>query len=153
MGLLLQQSNLESALSPLVVVALFDDTSTGVPSATAMAEVIAQAEAEVFSYLVGHYPTNPPPASLLTDPLIQRAAVDFAIVFAYERHPEYTRSQGETSRVETRFKRACDRMKRIQAAMQQPAQTNSPTPVTSSTVGGAGPAAEPLITLGGTSDF
>ena len=153
MGVLITQQDLADAITAPVIVAIFDDDSDGVPNATAIAAVIAQAEAEVFSYLVGHYPTNPPPSSLITDPLLKRCALDFAIVFSYERHPEYTRTQGETSRVESRFKRACDRMKRIQSAMQQPAQTNTTTPVANATVGASGPAADPTITLGGLGDF
>jgi hypothetical protein len=147
MGQLIQPMDLQAAITPTVVLALFDDQSTGTPDPVAMAEVLDQAEAEVLSYLVGHYPTNPLPPSLINDPLLKRSALDFAIVFAYERHPEYTRTVGESSRVETRFQRATARMQRIQSAMQQPAQTNSPVQVRNPTGGGPGLTAEPSITL------
>jgi hypothetical protein len=126
MGAFIVQKDLENALSPAVVLALFDDQSVGTASATAIAEVIDSAEAEVRSYLVNPFGT-PLPAAAFTDPLLRLACIDFAIVFAYERHPEYVRSQGETGKLESRWKRAKERMERIQAAMQRPATLDPST--------------------------
>lgn len=119
MGTFIQLSDLQDALSPAVVIQLFDDRNVGVPSPTAVARVIAEAEAEVKSYLVGDYP-NPLPGGASTDELLKLAALDFAICLSYERHPKFMRAQGDGTTLKTRFDRATDRMKRIQASIQRP---------------------------------
>lgn len=119
MGLWIDQDTLTSALTPKVMLALFDDGNLGTPDAAAVQLVLDDAEAEVQSYLVGDYP-NPLPVSAASDALLRRCALDFAICLSFERHPEYVRSIGEEQRKETRWDRACKRMARIQSAIQIP---------------------------------
>ena len=133
MGSFIDQAALQLALSPVTMLALFDDTQTNVISATAVAQVIAEAEAEVKSYLVGEY-SNPLPAGAATDDLLRLAAIDFAVCFSFARHPEYALQTGQQKALENRMTRAEARMKRIQAAIQRPPTLN--TLVTPSNVGG-----------------
>ncbi len=116
MGQYIEQVNLERALSPKTVLAIFDDApAKGRVNQEALAEVIERAEAEVDSWLVGIY-TQPIAAPF--DRLLKHAALDYAVAFSFERHPEYVRTFGEDQRAQ-RWKRANDRMMRIRDGLQR----------------------------------
>ena len=59
------------------------------------------------------------PGFIETDRLVRGCSVDFAVCFAFERHPEYVRTYGEDPRTMARFQRAVARMERVQAAIQR----------------------------------
>lgn len=123
MGTYIEQINLERALSPATVLAIFDDDPpTGRVNQEAIAEIIERAEAEVDSWLVGIYDL-PIPAPY--DRLLKVAAIDFAVAFSFERHPEYVKTFGEEKRAE-RWKRGSDRMMRIRDGLQRLPDQPSP---------------------------
>ncbi len=119
MGTFITQADLQRSLSPATMLALFDDEQDNTVHAAAVTQVIAEAEAEVKSYLVGTYP-NPLPTGAALDELLKLAAVDFAVCFAFARHPEYALQTGQAKALEERMKRAEARMARIQTAAQRP---------------------------------
>lgn len=119
----INQLALENALSPKTVLAIYDDDPpTGAVNATAIADVIDRAEAEVDSWLVGVY-VDPATA----DRMLKHAALDYAVAFSFERHPEYVRTFGEEKRAE-RWRRANDRMARIRSGLQR--LPDQPSPIT-----------------------
>lgn len=126
MGKYINQIDLENALSSATIIQLFDDDDDGVADADAVASVIDRAEAEVESWMIGDYsfPLNVP-----TDRLLKHSALDYAVAFSFERHPEYVRTFGENPRGHERYKRAMERMQRIQSAQQKlPDETVTQTP-------------------------
>lgn len=115
----LVQDDLESALSPSTVLALYDDENKGVVNQTALNAVLTRASRWVDSYLARVY-VGPFPVSQLPVPeIIKDAAIEFAIAFSFERHPEYVQTYGEQYRAGTRFKRACEMMDRICQGQQE----------------------------------
>ncbi len=113
------RADLESALSPTTVLTLFDDGNSGNVSQVALDGVLNRASRMVDSYLArvfkGPFPvTQTPVPSTITF-----AALEFAIAFSFERHPEYVHTYGETYRASTRFKRATEMMDRICQAQQE----------------------------------
>jgi phage gp36-like protein len=118
---LIVKADLVNALSPTTVNAIFDDNRDGTADDAPIVDVCARAEAQVMSYLHGVYTVGTIPT---TDVLLRAAAVDFAVAYAFERHPEYVRTFGEQPRAE-RWKRATETMARIQAGIQRPTETNA----------------------------
>ncbi len=116
MGKYITRTDLENALNPGTVLALFDDANDGAGNSAAINSVIDDAEAMIDSYLQTVYRGVPLTAS--TDRLIKKAAKDFAVAYALERHPEYIAGYGEARRAE-RWKRAQDMMERITNAVVQ----------------------------------
>lgn len=124
----ISQTDLENALSVSTVLAIFDD-GTGTVNSTAVAAVIDRAEAEVDSYLIVIYDL---PLPNQADRLLKHCALQFAICFAMEKHPEYVRTFGEQQRTGPLYERAHALMTRIAKALQRlPDQT-----VAASNVGG-----------------
>lgn len=115
MGIYITDADLLAAISENVVNATADDDNDGTPDATVLTYAIDGAEGEVDSYLLGFYtyPLDP-----VTDRLIRLSALDFAVAFLFERHPEYVRNR-DSKYGEIRYKRAMDRMLRIQQARQR----------------------------------
>lgn len=113
------QEDLENALSPPTVTALFDDAGLGVPSVGALTGVLERASRRVDSYLarvyVGPFPVTQTPVPMV----IKDAALEFAIAFSFERHPEYVHTYGETYRGASRYKRACEMMDRLCQGQQE----------------------------------
>lgn len=113
------KDDLEGALSPPTVTALFDDDGAGVPNETAVQTVLNRASRRVDSYLarvyVGPFPVTQTPVP----ETIKEAALEFAIAFSFERHPEYVHTYGETYRGASRYKRACEIMDRICQGQQE----------------------------------
>ena len=132
------QQDLVNFSSVDVVNACFDDSNTGVPvlNTTAMNAVISRGENEVLSWLGDEL--GPPPftpdilAQIGADPLLKYAAIEYIVLYMYDRHPEYVRS-GMKDR-EQRKKDADLRMERILDGRQRP-----PTMTTQpANVGGVG---------------
>jgi hypothetical protein len=109
------QADLENALSVPTVLAIFDDGS-GTVNASAINAVIDRAEAEVDSYLPSNYPAGTPAPS---DRLLKHAALEFAVCFSMEKHPEYVRNFGEEPRTNPRYTRARQLMQRIVDGVQR----------------------------------
>lgn len=120
MGQYITQADIELRLSPRTVLAIFDDDNDGVADADAVAAIIDDAEAHVDAALLGFIDM---PAINPADRLIKRAALNFAIAFSFERHPEYVRSFGEEPRIH--YKRAEDYLDKIQAARRRLPDNNS----------------------------
>lgn len=123
MGKYLVQLDCENALSAQTVGQLYvDDATAGVVNVLALNEDIDRAEGEVNSWLLGVRDV----ATLATfDQLLRLSALDYFKSFAFERHPEYIRTYGESDRSWKLYTRAKERMQRIQQAAQQ--LTNQPS--------------------------
>jgi hypothetical protein len=115
--------DLVDATSTDVALACFDDTGDGQPEPRGVASVIARAEGKVLSYLVGEY--GPPPLSaqviedLSNDPLLGSCALQFAVAFMFDKHPEYVRANKQDD-VQKRIAGAEAEMVRILEARQRP---------------------------------
>ena len=118
------QADLEGATSKATVIACFDDANLGAGSLDdqAICSIIDRAEQETLSWLAGEYGPPPIPATTLAmlaqDSFLKNAALEFAVIFMLEKHPEYVRSDGKV--LGERMKRAVARMERIVQARQQP---------------------------------
>jgi hypothetical protein len=117
------RQDLVDATSTDIVIACCDDTGDGEPESRGVKSLIARAEGKVLSYLVVQI--GPPPlseaiiAQLRKDPLLGGVALEFAIAFMFDKHPEYVRSNRKDD-VDKRLNRAEAEMKRILDARQQP---------------------------------
>ncbi|WP_394849694.1 DUF1320 domain-containing protein [Pendulispora brunnea] len=111
-------SDLRLALTPDTFLEIFDDDRDRVVTDEdpAVEQVLERAQGDVESYLLRIYGTLPPPAAGVPR-LLKSAALDYAIAYSFERHPEYVRSFGEEKRAE-RWLRAERRMERIAQAVQ-----------------------------------
>ena len=116
MANLVDLADIQAALSPATVVQCFNDNRDGVPDAVAVLAVCKRATAQALSWIVGHYTLG---TAVDTDDLVRAAALDYAIAYTFERHPEYVRTFGEGPRAE-RWTRAEDTMGRIKAGIQRP---------------------------------
>lgn len=117
------QTELQSAISTPTMVAIYDDDLDGaVSGATDQAAidlVLSRANAHVASYLPAHFVEEPLDSYPNGTPtLLKSAALDFAVAFSYERHPEYVRTYGN-DKVLTLHKRADALMIRIQSGLQR----------------------------------
>ncbi len=119
MAIWIDQSDLSNVLSVATFSAIFDDPSTGVTNNDIVASVIERAEQEVLSWLVDEYGTNiQSQANLGGDLFLKGCALEFAIVYAFDRYPEYIKANGKER--EERYQRAEDRMQRVLQARQRP---------------------------------
>lgn len=114
----LVQADLENRLNAAVVLALFDD-GTGLVNTTALAACIDDGEQEMMSWLVNENQSfASAPVDLAADPFYKTCALDFAIAFAIERHPEAAKQAGLGTK-ESYFARASARAERVQAGRQR----------------------------------
>lgn len=118
MGKYVDQADLERALSASTVAYIYTDPGSSIINTEAIALNIERAEAEVDSWMIPEVNPNDP-GFIQTDRLVRGCALDFLICFSYERHPEYVRTFGDDPRTMSRWKRACERMERIQQATQR----------------------------------
>lgn len=131
-GLWLDQTDLANVLSTATFAAIFNDPTSGVLNLDIMASVIDRAEEETLSWLVGQYgPTVRNEAGLGADRFLKGAALEFAIVYAFDRYPEYVKANGKER--EERYKRAEERMARVLQSRQRPTSF----PQTPANVGGS----------------
>lgn len=108
----LTQTDLNRAIGADLVLRLFDDDNDGTADASTLADVIADADAEVNGYIGRVYS----PATLAADPpaTLRRLAVDVAVQLAYLRRPESLNDKGETP-WEARYRRALAKLDEIRA--------------------------------------
>lgn len=125
MGKYIVDADLLAAIGEDPLNATADDDNDGTPDPTVLAQIIESAEAEVDSYLIGFYTF---PLTAPTDGLVRLSALDFAVAFLFERHPEYVRNR-DNKQGEARYTRAKERMYRIQQARQRlPEESQIQTP-------------------------
>lgn len=115
MGTYISDADLAAAVGLTVVTATADDDNDGTADPAVLALVIASAEAEVDSFLIGFYTF---PLTEPTDRLVRQCALDFAVAFLHLRHPEYVRARDGDAGM-GRYELAKARMLRIQSAVQQ----------------------------------
>jgi hypothetical protein len=115
--------------SKAVVDACFDDGNGGNPQNNpAVPAVIDRGEQEVLSWLGDEL--GPPPfnATILAqiggDPFLKYAAIEYVMLYVYDRHPEYVRS-GMKDRA-ARKESADLRMQRVLDARQRPPTVPTP---------------------------
>lgn len=118
----LNPSDISDRITVATFNAIFDDAnSPGNLNQSAIDAVIEDAEGEVLSWLdeLGPPPfTNQVLTDLGNDKLLKRAAADYAVLYAFERNPEYVRAHAKE--MERRQKRADLRMKNVKEARQRP---------------------------------
>lgn len=121
--------DLEAALSRSTVVALFDDEGNGTPNEKTITATLARASRTVDSYLARVYLGPFPVTQKPVPEQIKNAALEFAISFSFERHPEYVHTYGEQYRAGSRYKRATEIMDRLCQGQQEiPDWTLQPKP-------------------------
>lgn len=123
MGKYIDQVALENALTAQTVATIF--TESGVFNQMALNDVIDRAEGEVDSFLIT---VNDLSKIQRYDRELRVCALDFAKVFTFERSPEYERTFGEYPRGRELYKRAKDRMERVQSAVQMLPDQTGPKP-------------------------
>jgi hypothetical protein len=131
-GIWLEQTDLVNNLSVATFSAIFADPTTGIVNLDFVASVIERAEQEVLSWLVDEYgPAIESAQGLGADLFLKGAALEYAIVYAFDRYPEYIRANGKER--EQRYARAEARMARVLQSRQRPTSL----PITPANVGGA----------------
>ncbi len=115
----IDQSDLENALSPATVVQLYNDVNQDAVYAPALLGVLKRASGEVDSYLARVYVGPFPIAQSPVPEAVKNCALEFAIAFSFERHPEYVHTYGEQYRGATRYKRACEMAERLATGLQE----------------------------------
>lgn len=137
MGIWLNQIDIENALTPSVVLALFDDGNTGSVNGTAIAACIDTGEQEVLSWLIDEYGPAPLSAAvqaqLAADPALKYAALDYVKAVCFDRHPEYPQGATDAKERKWRYERADARMERYLSGKQRPPTVATPP----ANVGGA----------------
>lgn len=128
MALWLTRGTLENRMTIATVAAIFDDSNSENLNTNAINEVIESAEAQVLSWLVAEL--GPAPFSdtvigqLKRDALLRDAAVQYAIIYSYDRDQAYVRANGK-ERID-RMKQVNDLMERILDARQRPPTVVTP---------------------------
>jgi phage gp36-like protein len=113
-------------LSDSVAVALLDDDRDGSVDTEIVAQIIADAEAEVYSYLPRAFIDELPLTGSVPQ-LLKSAARDFARSLCFQRSPEYVRTYGAENDRKGSWDRAVARMERIVTSVQRlPANTLTP---------------------------
>ena len=128
---LITAQDLVDALSLPTYMAIFDDANTGnqttVNASTQVATCLARAHATTTSFLPAIYAT-PPTTTPAVSQLLRDAELQFAVVYAYRRHPEYVKTYGAEAGGSL-WKEALETMERIQAGAQRvPSDDNPPEP-------------------------
>jgi len=111
------QADIEASLPPQTLVQLTDDDGDGVPDAAVIGAIIEDAEAEAEGFVIGQY--SKLPDGISSDRLFKLSVKEIVIAFLFRRHPEYVRTYGEHDRSDSMYKRAIERLNRIQNAEQQ----------------------------------
>jgi phage gp36-like protein len=131
---LVTSAELVRYLTEPVALALLDDDRDGVIDADVVAQIIADAEAEVYSYLPRAFVDDLPLASTVPQ-LLKLAARDFARSLSFQRSPEYVRTYGAEKDKTGAWDRSVARMERIVTSVQRlPADTLTPGDVIGSGV-------------------
>jgi hypothetical protein len=91
----INQADLENAMSTATVETIFEDSANGIVNTAALAAVIQRAESTFYSYIARNYPDLTMPVSGTPPESLKWSVLEFAIVFARDRKPEYwSESQG-----------------------------------------------------------
>jgi hypothetical protein len=118
----LDQADLENATSVQSVIACCDDTNVGVADPAIIASIIDRAEQEILSYLVGEYGPGPISATVMAqleaDNFLKYCALDYAVAFMYDRHPEAVPTDRGND-IQARKKSANEKMQRVMDARQR----------------------------------
>lgn len=121
------KTDLENALSPETVTALYNDQEQGVVYEPALLGVLTRASSMVDSYLARVYKGPFPVTQLPVPEAVKNCCIEFAIAFSFERHPEFVHTFGEAYRSTTRFKRATEMAENLATGLQEiPDWTLSP---------------------------
>lgn len=135
----LARRDLEAATSVRMVQECFEDD--GVFNEETIFITIRRGEAQVMSRLVVEF--GPPPISaaklkeFACDDFLKFAALDYAVAYMFDKHPEYVRTAGMQKDRESRFKAADAQMDRFLNAEQQPSTLTRPANVGGVVVDGA----------------
>jgi hypothetical protein len=128
MAIWLTQGDLENAITIATVAAIYDDSNSVALNTVAIASVIARAEGQVLSWLVAEL--GPAPfsdaltAQLAGDAMLKDAALQYAVIYSYDRDPAYVRQNGK-ERID-KMKSVVDLMERILDARQRPPAVPTP---------------------------
>lgn len=116
---LITADNLADALNPTTFMAIFDDSNTGdlatVKASAPVTLTLKRAHAKCIAWLGDTYATIPDGADSQIPGLLVDAELDYAQALAWQRHPEYVRTFGESERLNA-FKRAEATMQKVQEA-------------------------------------
>lgn len=123
----LTQGDLENAISATTVARLYSDDTTGAVNTEAIALNIELAEGLFEGHLIGIHVT---PLPQPYDRLARLACLEYLKGLSFDRHPEYERKFGESSRGESAMKRAKELGMQIRAGLlklpDQPSPATAP---------------------------
>jgi phage gp36-like protein len=105
-------------LGDSVALALLDDDRDGTVDSDVVEQIIADAEAEVYSYLPRALADELPLTGNVPQ-LLKSAARDFARSLSFQRSPEYVRTYGAEKDQKGAWDRAVARMERIVTSVQR----------------------------------
>lgn len=118
-GIWIDQTDLVNVMSVATFAACFNNPVTGALDLDGVAATIDRAEQEVLSWLIDEYGTGiQSEPNLGADRFLKGCALEFAIVYAYDRHPEYVKANGKERA--DRYAIAEKRMERVLESMQRP---------------------------------
>lgn len=137
-------SLLRTALSPTTYTAIFDDDNAGdldaIDASEQVALCIKRAHVRVVSRLGILYNKIPDGTDTQISDLLVDAELNYAVGIAFDRHPEYVRTYGESDRRKAAFDQADATMEMIQSSILS--IVDAPPEVKPANVGG-------IITDGG----
>jgi len=118
---LITASDLRTALNPTTYLAIFDDDNSGdmalVDASEAVTLCIRRANTRVVSRLGVLYTKIPEGTDPLIPDLLVDAALNYAQGIAFDRHPEYVKTFGESDRRKACFDQAESTMSMLQEAI------------------------------------
>lgn len=129
MAIWLNLTDLENATSVQTVLACCDDGNVGAPDPAVLDSIIDRAEQEILSYLVGEYGPGPISPAVMTqlqaDNFLKYCALDYAVAFMYDRHPEAVPTDRGND-IQARKKSAAEKMQRVMDARQRAPSVATP---------------------------
>jgi len=129
---LIKASDLRTAINPTTYLAIFDDDNSGdmplVDASAQVALVIKRAHTRVVSRLGVLYGKIPDGTDAAYPDLLVDAELNYAMGMAFDRHPEYTRTFGESDRRKACWDQAEATMELLQEAVLRIVD-NPPEPV------------------------
>lgn len=122
------RADLENALGPKTVMAIFDDENDGTVNDGALVAVQVRSDSIVNSYIATVYPKLTLPLTSVPD-TVKFASLEYGLIFARDRAVEYWSKQGEGER-EFRLKEARKNMAELITATRVLYDSPEPKPAT-----------------------
>lgn len=124
----IKDDELIALLGRPTAIAIFDDDGDGEPDEAPMKLVIDRSNVRVAARMPMIYTTAPSEIPSAVSVLLKDAALDYAAALAFQRHPEYVKTNGE-KRAQALYDRAEKTMDLVQqSTLRIPTNDNPPEP-------------------------